>query len=130
MSSQPRRSVSASRRSPRRSGGGSTSHIGPIAVTPFRVVLGLGFVGSLAYIAWAILKVEDSAQIPMVTSGIGALGIVFAAASGGGAVRMWQAWKREQQAETVLFAIFGGIAGMLAIGCLAGTLVLSLVWGS
>lgn len=129
MSSQPQRSAGTARRSPRRTNG-SRPHVGPVAITPFRIVLVLGLVGSLAYIGWAILKVEDSAQIPMVTSGIGVLGVVFAAASAGGAVRMWQAWKHGRQAETVLFAMFGGIAGMLALGCFAGTLVLSLVWGS
>ncbi len=66
----------------------------------------------------------------MVTSGIGVLGIAFAATSGGGAVRMWQAWQGGREAETVLFALLGGIAGMLALGCFAGTLVLSLVWRS
>ncbi|MBI2762211.1 MAG: hypothetical protein HYX54_00410 [Chloroflexi bacterium] len=129
MSSQPQRSAGAVRRSPRRTNG-ARPHVGPVALTPFRIILALGFVGSLAYIAWAILKVKDSAQIPMVTTGIGVLGIVFAAASAGGAVRMWQAWKRGRQAETVLFALLGGIAGLLALGSFAGTLVLSLVWRS
>ncbi len=109
---------------------GPRTHLGPFAITPFRVVLVLGFVGSLAYIAWAIVKVRASTQIPMVTFGFGVLGIVFAAASAGGAVRMWQAWKGGFQAQTLLFAVFGGIAGMLALGCFAGALVLSLVWGA
>lgn len=129
MTSQPRRSAGPARRSPRRVSG-SRPHLGPVAVTPFRIVLAVGLIGSLAYVAWAILKVRDSAQIPMVTTGIGVLGLVFAATSAAGAVRMWQAWQRGRQAETVLFAMFGGIAGMLALGCFAGALVLSLVWRS
>lgn len=120
----------AARRSPRRSAGRGLPHVGPFAITPFRIILLLGFFGSLVYIAWAILKVDDSAQLPMVTLGLGILGIVFAATSGGGAIRMWQAWRQGNQPETVLFALLGGIAGMLALGCFAGTLVLSLVWGS
>ena len=104
--------------------------IGPVQVTPIRVILAVGLVGSLAYIGLTILAVKDSAQIPMVTTGIAVLGLVFAALSVGGAIRMWQAWRDGLQGQTVLFSIVGGIAGMLAIGCLAGTLILALVWRS
>ena len=104
--------------------------IGPVEITPIRVVLALAFVGSLFYIAWAILKVEDDAQIPMVTTGTAVLGIVFAAVSVGGAIRMWRAWQDGFQGQTILFAIVGGIAGMIAIGCFAGALILGLVWGA
>ena len=105
-------------------------HIGPVAITPVRAVLAVAFVGSLFYIAWAILKVEDAAQIPMVTSGFAVLGLVFAAVSVGGAIRMWRAWQDGLQGQTVLFAVVGGIAGMIAIGCFAGALILGLVWGA
>ena len=105
-------------------------HVGPVEITPVRSVLAIAFVGSLAYIAYAILRVEDSAQIPMVTSGTAVLGLVFTALSIGGAVRMWRAWQDGLQGQTVLFAILGGIAGMIALGCFAGALVLGLVWGS
>ena len=86
--------------------------------------------GSLAFIAFAILVVRDSSQFPMVTAGIAVLGLVFAALSVGGAIRMWRAWQDGSQAETVLFAIAGGGAGMIALGCFAGTLVLALIWRS
>lgn len=105
-------------------------HIAQFAITPFRVVLVVGFLAALAYIAWAILKVNDSAQIPIVTSGIGILGVIFAATSAGSAIRLWQCWKAGLQSQTVVWAIVGGVAGMVALGCFAGTLVLSLVWGS
>lgn len=104
-------------------------HLGPFQITPVRTVLAIAFLGSLAYIAYAILQVEDSAQIPMVTSGTAVLGIVCAALSVGGAIRMWRAWQDGLQGRTILFAMLGGIAGMIAIGCFAGALVLALVWG-
>ncbi|MES2209242.1 MAG: hypothetical protein V4515_03540 [Chloroflexota bacterium] len=115
---------------PRRSNAGSGRKIGPFAITPIRIILALGFLGALAYLAWATVKVRDSTQIPMVTTGLGVLALLFAVTSAGGAVRMWQAWKHGDQAQTLLFAILGGIAGMLALGSFAGMLVLSLVWGS
>jgi hypothetical protein len=99
-------------------------------VTPVRAVLAIAFVGSLAYIAYAILRVEDAAQIPMVTSGTAVLGIIFTALSAGGAIRMWRAWQDGLQGQTILFAVLGGIAGMIALGCFAGALVLALVWGA
>jgi len=118
---------------PRRADGSrgrSGPHVGPVQITPVRAVLAIAFVGSLIYIAYAILQVEDSAQIPMVTSGTAVLGIVFTAFSVGGAIRMWRAWQDGLQGQTVLFAVLGGIAGMIALGCFAGALVLGLVWGS
>jgi hypothetical protein len=117
---------------PRRSNGSRGRlgpHIGPLRITPTRAVLAIAFVGSLAYIAYAILRVEDSAQIPMVTTGTAVLGLVFTALSVGGAIRMWRAWQDRMQGRTVFFAIAGGIAGMIALGCFAGAIVLALMWG-
>lgn len=104
-------------------------HIGRVAITPFRVIVVLAYISSLAYIAYAIVKVRDSSQIGMVTTGFAVLGLALVATSVGGAVRMWQAWKAGLQTPTVLWAMFGGIAGMMAIGCFAGVLVLSMVMG-
>jgi hypothetical protein len=104
-------------------------HLGPLRITPARVALAVAFVGSLAYIAYAILRVEDSAQLAMVATGTGVLGIVFTALSVGGAIAMWRAWQDGQQGRTVLMAVAGGIAGMIAIGCFAGAAIFALVLG-
>ena len=133
MTSRPPRVDARSHVVPRRpdgSRGRLGPHIGPLRITPVRTVLAIAFVGSLAYIAYAILRVEDSAQIPMVTSGTAVLGIVFTALSVGGAIRMWRAWQDGQQGRTVLFAVAGGISGMIALGCFAGVIVLALMWGA
>lgn len=133
MAQKPPRISERSHVSPRRADGSrgrSGLHLGPFLITPVRTVLAVVFLGSLAYIAWAIFKVEDSAQIPMVTSGVAVLGLVFTALSVGGAIRMWRAWQANWQGQTVLFALLGGIAGMVALGCFAGALVLALVWGA
>lgn len=104
--------------------------IGPFRITPVRAILAIALVGSLAYIGLAVLTVKDTAQIPMVTSGLAVLGIVFAALSVGGAIRMWRAWQDGLQGQTVLFALLGGIAGATALGCFAAVLIFALVWGS
>ena len=132
MISRPPRLDSRSHVVPRRADGsrGRTGlHVGPVLVTPLRAVLALAFAGSLAYIAWAVLRVRDATQIPMITSGASVLGIVFTALSVGAAIRMWHAWQDGLQGRTILLAVVGGIAGMTAIGCFAGALVLALVWG-
>lgn len=113
----------------RRAGATTWPQVGRVAITPFRVIVVLAYVSALAYIAYAILKVRDSSQIGMVTTGLAVLALALVATSAGGAVRMWQAWKAGLQTPTVLWAMFGGIAGMMAIGCFAGVLVLSLVMG-
>ena len=133
MASRPPRVNASSHVVPRRSNGSRGRlgpHVGPIRITPTRAVLAIAFVGSLAYIAYAILRVEDSAQIPMVTTGTAVLGLVFTALSVGGAIRMWRAWQDRMQGRTVFFAVAGGIAGMIALGCFAGAIVLALMWGS
>jgi hypothetical protein len=130
MTARPPRLSDRSGVVPRRADGSRATvgpHIGPIRITPVRVGLVLALVGSLAYIAYAILRVEDDAQIPMVTSGGAVLGLVFAAISVGSAIRMWRAWQDRLQGQTVLFAIVGGISGMIALGCFAGALILGLV---
>ncbi len=133
MISQPPRTDSRSGVAPRRADGSrgrAGPHLGPIRITPIRAVLTVAFVGAIAYIAFAVLRVEDSAQIPMVVSGTAVLGLVFTALSVGGAIRMWRAWEDGLQGRTLVFAVLGGIAGMTAIGCFAGALVLALVWGA
>ena len=65
----------------------------------------------------------------MIATGSTVLGLVFAALSVGGAIRMWRAWQDGEQGRTVLFAVFGGISGMIALGCFAGALIFALVMG-
>ena len=132
MTSRPPRIDAQSHVVPRRpdgSRGRLGPHVGPIGVTPVRVVLAIAFVGSLAYIAYAILRVEDAAQIAMIATGSTVLGLVFTALSVGGAIRMWRAWQDGLQGRTVLFAVAGGISGMIALGCFTGAVIFALVMG-
>jgi len=133
MTARPPRVDSRSHVVPRRPDGrrGRVGpYIGPVRITPALAVLAVGLVGSLAFIAYAVLQADDSAQIPMVTTGATVLGVVLTAISVGGAIEMWRAWREGRQGRTVLFAVVGGMAGMFALGSFAGALVLALVWGS
>jgi hypothetical protein len=103
-------------------------HIGPFRITPIRVVLAIAFLGSLAYIGWAILRVRDSSQIPMLTSGFAILGVAFAALAIGALIQMWRAAMWTRTSRATLLAIGGGLAGLAAIGCFTLTVVLALLW--
>ena len=103
-------------------------HLGRFRITPFRAVVSIGFVGSGAYIAWAILRVRDVSQIPMLSAGFGVLGLTFAAVSIAALVALWRAWRSDRAGRSALMAIIGGIAGLGAIGSWSLAVVLGLVW--
>jgi hypothetical protein len=133
MTARPPRVDERSHVAPRRpdgSRGRRGPHLGPIAITAPRVTLAIAIVGSLAFIAFGVLAANDSAQLPMVTSGLAILGLSLAALSIGSAIQMWRSWQDGSQGRTIVLAIFGGLCGAAALGAFAGALVFALVLGS
>jgi hypothetical protein len=104
--------------------------IGPLGITPIRVVVALAFVGSLAFIAYAVLRVRDTTQIPMLSSGFAVLGLSLAAVALGGLVGLWRAAADGRGGRAFLMSIVGGVIGLAAIGCFAAAVVLALLWRS
>lgn len=102
--------------------------IGPLRVTATRVLVVVALVGSIGYLAYAI-TVRDQDQIPMLASGAAVLGIVFAALAIAGAIATVRAARDDRPGRSVLNAVLGGIAGIIAFGCFAAAAVLSLLWG-
>jgi hypothetical protein len=100
--------------------------IGSVRITPVRVALFIALVGSLAYVAFAI-TVRDASQIPMLSSGAAALGIVFAALALSGAYATYRAGLERRSGRALVLALLGGIAAMLAAGSIAAAVVLALV---
>lgn len=118
---------------PRRADGSrgvSGPHIGPLRITPFRAVVAIAFLGSLAYIAYAILRVRDASQIPMLSSGFGVLGIACAAVALGAGIEMWRSARAARSGRALALAVGGGLFGLAAIGCFAAAVVFALLWGS
>ena len=113
-------------RPPRRRG----PHIGPVAITPVRVFLSVALLGSLAYVAYAA-TVRDSAQIPALTGGALFLGLVFVALALAGLRETLRCARDGRAGRSVVAAVFGGVAGMVAFACFAwamlGALLLGLV---
>lgn len=104
-------------------------YIGPLRITPAVIVVALAFVGSLLFIGWVVLAVDED-QIPLLASGFVVLGASFAAIAIGTLLGMWRAASRANGRRALLLAIVGGIAGMAAIGCFTVSALSALVWNS
>jgi hypothetical protein len=104
------------------------AHIGPVRVTPTRVILLVAVAGSIGYLVYAI-SVRDATQIPMLASGAAVLGIVFSALALAGVLETVRAARADRPGRSVAAAVFGGVAGIVAFGCFAAAAILSLLWG-
>lgn len=103
----------------------SGPRIGPLLITPVRVVLVLALVGSLAYVAFA-LTVRETAQLPLLSSGAAVLGIAFMALAVSGFLGIRQAGYEGNDRRAVLLALLGGLAAIIAFGCFAAAIVLAM----
>ena len=81
------------------------------------IVLGLAIVGSIAFIGYVVLKVEDSSQISLMAAGFVVLGASLAAVALWCVAGIWRAASRARGGRALLLAIIGGVAGIGAIGC-------------
>ena len=104
-------------------------YIGPLRITPAVIVVALAFVGSLLFIGWVVIAVDDE-QIPLLASGFVVLGASFAAIAVGTLLGMWRAASRAKGRRALLLAIVGGLAGMAAIACFTVAALSALVWNS
>ncbi len=100
--------------------------VGPVRVTPTRAFLALAFLGSILYLVYAI-GVRDTTQIPALASGALVLGLVFGMLATVGGVETYRAARANRPARSVAAAVMGGVAGMIALGCLAAAAILSIL---
>jgi hypothetical protein len=99
-----------------------------VRLTPIRLVVGVAFLGSGGFIAYAILRVGDTTQIPMLSSGFAVLGLAFAAVSLGALIQLWRAASDGRSGRALALGIGGGLMGVAAIGCFAVAALLALLW--
>jgi chromate transport protein ChrA len=111
-------------------GGGAQPGRGPMRLTPFWLVVAVAFVGSGAFITYAIVIVRDSSQIPMLSAGFAVLGIATAAIALAAVIGLWRAADDGRNGRALALAILGGVVGLGAIGCFTLTVVLALLWKS
>ena len=100
--------------------------VGPFPITATGVLIAIALVLSLAYVGYAI-TVRDPSQIPLLASGLVVLGLVFMAIAGVGGRAAWRSSVRGSDARAFGHAIVGGIAALVAAGCIAGAVILFLV---
>lgn len=105
-----------------------TPHLGPIPITATGVLIVVALVLSLGYLAFTI-TVRDTSQIPLLASGLVVLGIVFIAMSAVGGRAAWRSSIRGSDARAFGHALLGGIASLIAAGCIALAVILFLVKG-
>jgi hypothetical protein len=110
-----------------RGGGREGRSFGGLRITLAVVVVGLAMVGSLVYIGYVILAVDEE-QIPLLAGGFAVLGASFVAVAIGTLLGMWRAASRAEVGRALLLAIVGGLAGLAAIGCFTVTALSAMVW--
>lgn len=101
--------------------------IGPLRITPVRVVLVLALAGSLAYVVYALTVRDTAAQLPMLSSGAAVLGIAFMALAVSGFLGIRQAGYDGRDGRAVLLALLGGLSAIVGFGCLAMAIILATV---
>jgi hypothetical protein len=100
-----------------------------VKVTAAVVLVAIALVGSLAYIVYVMLVVEDE-QIPLLAAGFAVMGASFAVIAIGTLVEMWHAASRARAGRALLLAIVGGFSGLAAIGCFTFTALATMVWNT
>jgi MFS family permease len=98
--------------------------LGPVRLTPTRVTLAVALLGSVAFLFYAS-TVRDTSQIALLAAGAFVLGIVFAALAVAGAIGTYRAASWGANGRAFGLALLGGIAAVIAFGCLAGALILA-----
>lgn len=99
---------------------------GPLPFSPTAVLLVVAFVGSIAYLLYAI-TVRDPSQIPILASGAVVLGIVFVGIAVFGLLATWRSSVGGRDGRALAHALVGGVACLAAAGCFAVAIILGMV---
>lgn len=101
--------------------------MGPIRLTPNRVILALALIGSVVFVVYGLVT-RDATQVPLLTTGLAILGIVFVALSLAGASHAYRAGADGHGGRAFALAVGGGLCALVAAGSLASAVILALVW--
>jgi hypothetical protein len=85
------------------------------------IVVGSGLV------VWALAR-RDEGAVPVLATGTLILGVAFGSAAVTAAVGIYRSAADERSGRALGLAIGGGLAAILAFGCLASAAVLALLW--
>ena len=98
-------------------------------VTPFRFAMLVAVVGAGALILFGLVD-RTASQIPILASGMAVLALAFGAMAIACVVTIVRAGRSGRSARAFWAALGGGVAIVIAAGCLAAAIVLAMVWGS
>jgi hypothetical protein len=101
--------------------------IGRFRLTATRVMLTIAVVGPILFLAYAI-TVRDPTQIPLLVAGLAVLGLVFVTLATIGAISTFRAASDGRGGRSFVLALLGGFAGIIALGCFAGAIILALAY--
>ena len=107
-------------------------YLGQRRITPLvisSVLVGIALLGSLAYIVYVVLKVEDE-QIQLLGYGFAVLGASFAAIALGCVYEIWPDARRARTGRALVVSIIGGLAGLAAIACFSFTAIATMLGAS
>ena len=108
-------------------GRGRGPHVGPIGLSPARVMLLIALLGGLGFLAYAVF-VRDQLQVPLMASGFAVIGLVFAAMAVLALVSVVRAGRAGRDGTAVMTALLGGLIAVAALMSLAGAVIMSLIW--
>jgi len=118
--SQPAAARSAERR--------RGAHLGPVGISPARVILFIALVGGFAFLGYSLL-VRDQLQVPLMASGFAVIGLVFGAMAVLALVSVVRSGRAGRDGTAVATAVFGGLLAAAAMMALAGAAIMSMIWG-
>ncbi len=90
------------------------------------VFLALALIGSVAFALYAV-TVRESSQIPLLAAGAVVLGIVFLVLALFTIRSTWRAGIDGRNGQALVLGFGGGIAAIIASGCIAGAIILFLL---
>jgi hypothetical protein len=102
---------------------------GGFRLSPGIVFLAIALVLSVVYGIYA-LTVRDTSQIPLLASGAVVVGIAFGALALYSLSAVWRAGVDGRGGRAILLGLVGGVAAIVAAGCLAVAVVLFMLAGS
>ena len=98
-------------------------------LSPGVIFLVIALVLSVVYVIYA-LTVRDTSQIPLLASGAVVLAIAFGALALYCLSAVWRAGVEGRGGMAILLGLVGGVAAIVAAGCVAGAIVLFMLAGS
>lgn len=103
-------------------------HLGPIGISPIRVILFIALLGGLGFLGYAVF-VRDKLQVPLMASGFAVLGIVLGAMALLALLSVIRAGREGRDGTAVLTSVLGGLLAMGSLLAIAAAVIMSLLWG-